>query len=79
MQGTREDFSYLQSNHEEADTKIVLHAVDATTRGATDLRIYSPDTDVFILALRRYSKPMQEHLVYHRDRGKSSFIQSIEL
>ena len=23
--GTREDFSYLQSNHEEADTKIILH------------------------------------------------------
>ena len=52
---TREDFSYLQSNHEEADTKIILHAVDATSRGATDLRIYSPDTDVFVLALRRYS------------------------
>ena len=52
---TREDFSYLQSNHEEADTKIILHAVYATSRGATDLRIYSPDTDVFVLALRRYS------------------------
>ena len=53
--GTSEDFSLLQSNHEEGDTKIVLHAVDATSRGATDLRIHSPDTDVFVLALRRYS------------------------
>ena len=52
--GTREDFSLLQSNHEEADTKIISHAVDATSRGATDLRISSPDTDVFVLALRRY-------------------------
>ena len=39
--GTR-NFSYLQSNHEEADTKTILHAVDATSRGATDLRIHSP-------------------------------------
>ena len=53
--GTEEDFSHLQSNQEEADTKIILHAVDATARGATELRIHSPDTDVFILALRRYS------------------------
>ena len=53
--GTEEDFSHLQSNQEEADTKIILHAVDATARGATELRIHFPDTDVFILALRRYS------------------------
>lgn len=52
---TMEDFSYLQSNHEKADTKIILHGVDATSRGATDLWIYSPDTDVFVLALRHYS------------------------
>ena len=53
--GTREYFLYLQSNHEEADTKIILHAVDATSRGVTDLRIHSLDRDVLVLALRRYS------------------------
>ena len=31
-----------------------MHAVDATANGATETIIYSPDTDVFILALRRY-------------------------
>ena len=39
---------------EEADTKIILHALDASAQGATQLSIYSPDTDVLVLALRRY-------------------------
>ncbi|KAK3708724.1 hypothetical protein QZH41_004431 [Actinostola sp. cb2023] len=52
--GTNRDMSYLNSNQEEADTKIILHALDATANGATELRIHSPDTDVFILSLRRY-------------------------
>ena len=46
--------SYLKSDQEEADTKIVLHALDATANGATEIRIHSPDTDVYILSLRRY-------------------------
>ena len=46
--------SYLKSDQEEADTKIVLHALDATASGATETRIHSPDTHVFILCLRRY-------------------------
>ena len=44
----------LQSSLEEADTKMILHAVDAVTHGATEVNIFSPDTDVFILSLRRY-------------------------
>ena len=43
-----------QSDQEEADTKIVRHALDATASGATEIRIHSQDTDVFILCLRRY-------------------------
>ena len=27
----------LQSNHEEADTKLILHAIDATAHGATEV------------------------------------------
>ena len=49
--GTKRDISYLKSDQEEADTKIVLHALDATANGATEIRIHSPNTDVFILAL----------------------------
>jgi hypothetical protein len=46
--------TYLQSNQEEADTKLLLHALDATAFGATRIHIHSPDTDVLILSLRRY-------------------------
>ena len=46
---------YLDSNQEEADTKLLLHAVDATVSGATRIDIILPDTDVIVLALRRYA------------------------
>ena len=47
---------HFQSDHEEADTTIILHALDATADGATDLTIHSPDTDVLVLAIRRSSE-----------------------
>ena len=53
-QGTHFDVTHLRSSQEEADTKIILHAVDAASRGATEITIHSPDTDVFVLSLRRY-------------------------
>ena len=46
---------HLQSDHEEADTKIILYALDATADGATDLTIHSTDFDVLVLAIRRSS------------------------
>ena len=52
--GTHRDMQYLDSNQEEADTKLLLHAVDATVSGATRTDVVSPDTDVFVLALRRH-------------------------
>ena len=36
-EATHKDMGHLQSDHEEVDTKIILHAVDATADGATDL------------------------------------------
>ena len=41
----------LKSNHEETVTKIILHSIFASRRGATQLHIYSPDTDILFLAL----------------------------
>ena len=38
----------------EVDTNILLHAVDPAAHGATEITIHSPETDVFILSLRRY-------------------------
>ncbi|CAH3178932.1 unnamed protein product [Porites lobata] len=51
---THKDVGHLQSNQEEAVTKMILHALDTIANGATQLQIYSPDTDVLVLALRRY-------------------------
>lgn len=53
-QATHRDVTHLRSSQEEADTKMILHAVDAASHGATEINIHSPDTDVFILSLRRY-------------------------
>ena len=51
---THKDMAYLDSDQEEADTKILLHAVDATAFRAKSIKIFSPDTNVFVLALRHY-------------------------
>jgi len=48
------DVQHLYSSQEEADTRIILHSLDAAQRGATELYIQSPDTDVFVLAIHRY-------------------------
>ena len=42
--------TYLHSNQEEADTKVILHAVDATSDGAVEIQVYSP----LVLALRSH-------------------------
>ena len=51
---TFKDVFHLQSCQEEADTKLLLCAKDATISGASKVDIHSPNTDVFILAIRRY-------------------------
>ena len=37
---------HLESSQEEADTRMILHALDAVHRGATSISIHSSDTDV---------------------------------
>ena len=51
---THRNVTHLASSQEEADTKMLLHARDAKSNGATRLEIHSPDTDVLILCIRRY-------------------------
>ena len=48
------------SSHEEVDTKIIFHAIKAKERGATQFDVCSPDTDVFILLIRRYPQLPKE-------------------
>ena len=54
FQDTHRHASHLGSEQEEDDTKLLLHPVNATARGVSTINIPSSDTDIFILALRRY-------------------------
>ena len=55
---------YLRSTQEEADTKMILHALNAKERGAAKLFIFAQDTDVLILLIRRYPKlPLESFFV----------------
>jgi len=48
------DVQHLYSSQKEADTRIILHSLDAARRGTTELYIQSPDTDIFVLAIHSY-------------------------
>ena len=44
-------------NHEEADTGIVLHALDVSKRGPfSELVVFSSDTDVLLILLHYFEK-----------------------
>ena len=58
---TYKDVSHVQSDHEEADTKIIFHALDATADGATELSISSPDTDVFSASYQKLSRGVPKY------------------
>ena len=48
---TGEDIKELQCNHEEADTRLVLHANHALNKGYEKLEIRCQDTDVMLLMI----------------------------
>ena len=51
------DFAHemMTHDHEEADTLLLLHAADVSARNPfTELHIYSPDTDEFLLTNHKY-------------------------
>ena len=48
---THKDVQYLHSNQEEADTKVKLHAVDATSDDAVEIQVHSPDPTLMSLFL----------------------------
>ena len=52
------DAEWLHSSHEEADSRLVLHAMDAADKEQGPVCISSPDTDVFILLIHYYSEIM---------------------
>ena len=81
--GTRRDMQYLDSNQEEADTKLLLHVVDATVSGATRIDIVSPDADMFVLALRRHADLCEDMRVvtgrgqWHRKIPLCSIVRAL--
>ena len=59
---SRDDFEGLASNHEEAYTIIVLHAMDATVRGYSQVNVFCRDTDVFVLLLAHKGTSLSRHM-----------------
>ena len=47
----RQDINQLSATHEEADTRLLLHAADANSSGYQRVVINSRDTNVLVLAL----------------------------
>ena len=52
---------------------MILHALDVTANGATQLQTHFPDTDVFVLALRRYLD-LCEKTLFVTGRGQHHHI-----
>ena len=65
---------HLRSEQEEADTRMLLHALDATQRGATSITIHSPDTDVLVLTLWVYKRLCPDTTVIVGTGGKRRSI-----
>ena len=49
----RQEVRALESDHEEADTRLLLHARHAADTQYTDIIVKSPDTDVFVLCIAK--------------------------
>lgn len=78
---THKDIAYLESSQEEANTKLLLHAVDATISGATSIEIFSPNTDVFVLSIRRFPELCENSSFVtgrgHRNRNRKILLSLI--
>ena len=61
------------SNHEEADTRVFLHAKDMAHHGHTKIAIRTVDTDVLVLAISAFShlEDMVEELWVDFGTGKN--------
>ena len=70
-EATHQRTEHLKSNQEEADTKLILHALDATANSATTLEFHSPDTDVCVVP-KTLSRALPKHLLSNWYRPKTS-------
>lgn len=68
------DPSLAEHSHEEADTLIPLHVLDASRNGGSihDIHVYSPDTDVFVLLMDLFAtNNIQGELHFITGKGKA--------
>ena len=62
-----QEVEHLKSNQEEADTKVVLHCLDAlrTPEATVALRSHSGDTDIMVLAVTLIRDHFERLFVYY--------------
>ena len=70
-----EEIPKLNSNHEEADTKLLLHAKHASENGETCITIKSPDTDVAILACHFCSDIPAQILITRKEKTRIIYLE----
>lgn len=71
------DDSLLHHDHEEADTLLILHAIDIGTRSPfSECYILSPDTDVFLL-LVHYNEQLPQATFFRT--GKAENVRDISI
>lgn len=58
-----QDVPPLRSNHEEADSQIILHAIySAASLGASRIVVYANDTDVIVMYIYYANRFVCQHL-----------------
>lgn len=75
----QEQVDELSCDHEEADTRLLLHAAHAARSGNRTVVIKSPDTDVFVLALFSKLALPETSLFMHTGTGDRSRIISVDV
>ena len=69
------EITELNSNHEEADTKLLLHAKHASENGETTIIIKSPDTDVAILACHFCRNISAQILIMKKEKTRNIYLE----
>ena len=54
----------LMSNHEEADTKMIIHCAYAASLGANNIVVACPDTDVLVLLVHHFTALQTEKILF---------------
>ena len=70
------EITKLNSNYEEADTKLLLHAKHASENGETTIIIKSPDTDVAILVCHFCRDISSRILIMKKEKTRNIYLET---